>query len=1381
LELPHHVSEFLLNSPSHDWPTKDMWITPEPISSGHLAAFLGLKSYLLQYVELSTVTAKNRFTLLHIAAIGGYVDTAEAIIRKWPALSPHDPSSEGKTPFMLAAGYGHIKLLELFLSNSSNKLHLLNSRASCGCTVLACAVRQNQQLAVRFLVPLSGIDVNAAACHTGLTPLAWAASTEDVIIINQLLSNPRLDINLQSSQTGRTALLEACHQDDIPIVRLFMSRPDLDVNAGPRCGCTPLTVSISRDRQGVIPLLLSRPDINLHARCQFGPTFAPSYLWAPEWVSRLILTHPRLFENASHADIQLCLRRAAELGVESTVKDILSKVLAAENLRPDPSVLIGATKAGQKAIVEMLVEYADVNAEDEFGCTALAEAATLDIATLLVFREDILINKGSHPPLITASRRGHASIVRLLLHHRDIDVNVQDTDGQVSLAWAIDAEHWDVVDMLLAMPTIDVNRGTCPALIKACGKGREILVQKLLDREGIDVNVEDAEGWSPLARAAFTGHESICNSLLCRPELKLTGGSVSPFVQAAGSGSEAIVRLFLSHVPRCDPNDVDVDADGGHTALSVSARHGFSEIVELLICRPEVDVNLGIPTPLMQACIGGQSGIIRLLLSRYSDALDVNVRDEHYSFATALWYACYSRKGSPEIVQLLLERPDLDVNIGLTFTGPMSPDHGEDQPPIVDYNARRLSTPLHAACIRRPRAAQALLATPGIDVAKMNEYGQTALAVVLDQDPTSEAVDYLLSRPEPLAGVAGHNLLVYAAGLAPSTPSEEEALINVMKKILLIPRQMLDINMPEPVTGLTALSAACLIHGSVGAVSYLLSLPAIDPNCGTPPPLVQASISGDVDIFAMLLRHPQTDPNIKSERGYTALGEACSHGSSLEAIELLVSWPGVDVNAGKHSPLAIAVYNGNTAAAELLLQNLDTDVSCRVPRPPSLAKRNLPFETMNVPSLYQNLEPPSPPKPRIQHGAEFVCNHPIACLGGPYSATLAHDPLHENIGIFNPPVEQLDAYDEACDPILVYCTKSWPRQVVLTRKLLLRDDLDVNATGDCSCTALIWASQLCKQTIVNTLLDRDKTAVDVRCFYHGHTALLAAAHRMKFQLVHTLLSHPRSHEINPNAFTNCGCNLLVCASRSGDEDTVRSILPFTNWHEYPNAQDCKFGRTALLWASYFGHDSLVQLFLPQPEVWVDHRDKRGHTALMLAASGGHEDVVRSLLSSSRVNNTHVCDLNGDTALSLAKWYGHKDIVRLLEWRDFGDDEAGISELLSTITLMVDEREGKQGELDVADVGVGGPPQQSAVPNALNPLSSSSSPLDATVISYASRSSTLLSYFRSAFLFLIVISIFFSSFMYFALRIDAGYDMLAEFWRSELYSVSTRILSCLVVA
>ncbi|KAJ2934163.1 hypothetical protein H1R20_g2895, partial [Candolleomyces eurysporus] len=574
----------------------------------------------------------------------------------------------------------------------------------------------------------------------------------------------------------------------------------------------------------------------------------------------------------------------------------------------------------------------------------------------------------------------------------------------------------------------------------------------------------------------------------------------------------------------------------------------------------------------------------------------------------------------------------------------------------------QLSTPLHVAALRQEAAIPLLLASARINVNALNMDGKTPYMLHLESAtfvPRLSPTDTFLSHPAVLEEPFGSRAFISAA----TTQSASEKKLNEIKTILSRGR-MIDVNFLEP-NGRSALSTA-VFQGSMKIVAFLLSLPSIDPNSGDPPPLAQASICRQNHLVVqLLLEHPSIDLNQETD-GYTALGGACRFDRiTFNTIKLLLSQPKLNVNAGKPSPLSIAVQNGHIGVVKLLLEHPKIDVNsrmqCAAQIPQWVSGQHLQFlgrETW-ASTLYSFGE-----CRLLEGGARRVdslfkqsstsifngcLDKKTDRISRPYATCNAHDPLRQKPQSWYGGVSQTAKPEGSGDTIFVYCTRFGPSEI--PELLLPRADLDVNAPGNCGCTALIWACSLGKWAIVDTLLSRKETTVDVRCPHHGYNALVAAAHRMKFEMVQQLLSHPRGHEIDPNVFAACGCNLLVCASRSGDEDTVHSLLPFTNWRNDPNTQDCKFGRTAVQWASYFGHDSLVQLFLSEPSVSVDHRDKRGNTALMLAARGGHYNVVQILLASPKVTGTNVhtdCNWNRDTALSLAEWYGHVDIALLLE-------------------------------------------------------------------------------------------------------------------------------------
>ncbi|KAJ2934208.1 hypothetical protein H1R20_g2899, partial [Candolleomyces eurysporus] len=1239
--LPHHVQEFLLlQPPIYEWPPplfrsirwyswSNRWISAEKyLGPGHLASLIGLKDYLLNHVQDCTVTSRNHFTFLHMAAIGGHIDTAEAIMKKWPALSPMHRAAEGKTPIMLAAGFGQVSMLDFLLSCTPSDGQGLNARATCGCTALACAVGQNEKATIQLLLSRPGIDVNVTNCDTGLTPLAWAALNNDEAMVSQILLIPNCNINAQNPWTGYTALMQASSELDygfgygasVTMVKLLMSHPDIDVNLGPRCGCTPLIASTYHSRSRVISELISHSHINLHARCNTSGTalsIAADQIVVSVWTflcrewfnscSELVLARETILRDADEDDVQHFLQITSSLGLQ----DVATEIILKTKIRPTVEALVKAAKEGYASTVEMLFEHVDVNAEDSTGCTALSAAVMKghsNIVDIFLARQDILVNKGSIPPLIRAvenetiyrynkllSPESRLPIARQLLCHTDIDINVLDSKGRVPLTCAMEAECWEIVNLLLSRPDVNINLGEPPALVQACLEGQEALVRKLLATEGLDVNAVDCKGRS---------------------------------------------------------------------ALSMAAHHGHGRIAELLVSRPDVNVNMGSPTPLMHACYQGHTGIVELLLHSRGEELDINLQAESYECRpTALWLACFSDRPNLDIIQLLLQCSDIDVNIGLTInhTGCQCADTLQPKR-MFNNNHRQLPTPLHVAALQQKDAVPLLLASPRINVNALNIDGKTPFMLHLESSslrPRFNPTDSFLSHPAVLEEPFGSRALVSAA-----TPRDfEEEKLNDIKTILSRCK-MINANFLEP-NGRSALSAAAF-QGSTEIVAFLLSLPSIDPNSGNPPPLAQASVSKQSHALWLLVGHPDVDLNQETD-GYTALGGACATFHhvywAFGNISLLLSHPKVNVNAGKPSPLSIAVQDGAVAVVMLLLNHPKIDVNSRMQCAIQIPEWVRPKESVPFPERTTWASTLGPfGECRLLKGggsteivgARSSTRISDGCLdkktdriSRPYATCNAHDPLRQQPRKRYGGVSETAKPEGSGDTIFVYCTRFGPSEIL--ELLLHRADLDVNAPGNCGCTALIWACSLGKWAIVDTLLRRKETTVDVRCPNHGYNALVAAAHRMKFEMVYQLLSYPRGHEMDPNVFAACGCNLLVCASRSGDEDTVHSLLPFTNWRDYPNAQDCKFGRTPLQWASYFGHDSLVQLFLSAPSVSVDHRDKRGNTALMLAASDGHYNVVQILLASPKVTNVH-SDFNstGDTALSLAEWYGHLDIARLLD-------------------------------------------------------------------------------------------------------------------------------------
>lgn len=162
-------------------------------------------------------------------------------------------------------------------------------------------------------------------------------------------------------------------------------------------------------------------------------------------------------------------------------------------------------------------------------------------------------------------------------------------------------------------------------LIAACRQGNVEIINLLVAKEGIDINLHDnASRMTPIMVAALMG-----------------------FVEVVVSPRERWRRHQHYRFHR-----------GSCLGVFASLRH--VDIVKLLLSRPDIDPNFvagGGQTALMLACADQEPDVVKLLLDQ--EKIDVNRQDDNGR--TALCKAAYY--GCLESATLLLERKDTDINI----------------------------------------------------------------------------------------------------------------------------------------------------------------------------------------------------------------------------------------------------------------------------------------------------------------------------------------------------------------------------------------------------------------------------------------------------------------------------------------------------------------------------------------------------------------------------------------------------------------------------------------------------------------------------------------------------------------------------------------------
>jgi uncharacterized protein len=173
-----------------------------------------------------------------------------------------------------------------------------------------------------------------------------------------------------------------------------------------------------------------------------------------------------------------------------------------------------------------------------------------------------------------------------------------DSTGQSMVHKAAVLGHTDMLIMLLertgAKPDM-VNAQLATPLHLACRSGQEAIVKFLIGC-GVDANVQDENGQTPLLVSTIHGHTSISSVLI-----------------------ESSISGLLP-----EPLEVDTKDHRGLTPLNCAAIKGELQMVKVLVSRGGANTNQTSPrgcTPLMYAGRGGFAQVVTFLLEKHASPL----------------------------------------------------------------------------------------------------------------------------------------------------------------------------------------------------------------------------------------------------------------------------------------------------------------------------------------------------------------------------------------------------------------------------------------------------------------------------------------------------------------------------------------------------------------------------------------------------------------------------------------------------------------------------------------------------------------------------------------------------------------------------------------
>ena len=348
------------------------------------------------------------------------------------------------------------------------------------------------------------------------------------------------------------------------------------------------------------------------------------------------------------------------IGEEELLRTLVERIMRAEDL--------GGVRTEALGVVEGRLRLLDPEGVAGVAGTATsAQRQEPEMADMAPVKSEL--NRREKELFDACLKNDTGRFIRLI-RHGHVDVNIMNK-GITLLCGAAYLGQTNIVEELLRRPDINVNLamddGATPLYI-AAQEGHVKVVELLLARNGINVNpAKLPENASPLMIAVQRGYPEVVKLLLAAPgiavDMRQSDGATALFT-AAGQNfhriTEQLVRLGAN---------VNLGLFAGTTPLYIAIHKGHLEVARSLLQVPGIGVNLATgkgSAPLAIAAQQGDKDIIRLLLRKGAELNKRNVMG-----ITALHVACLH--GHSAIVDILLHEgvdttAEMDEMGGIKYT-----------------------------------------------------------------------------------------------------------------------------------------------------------------------------------------------------------------------------------------------------------------------------------------------------------------------------------------------------------------------------------------------------------------------------------------------------------------------------------------------------------------------------------------------------------------------------------------------------------------------------------------------------------------------------------------------------------------------------------------
>ena len=514
------------------------------------------------------VNARDTFfqcTSLILAAGAGHVGVVKELLKR-EDIKVNTPTEEVGTALIFASTKGHLEVVRELLDYPKIDINAVHDDV--GMTALMMAAANGHTEIVGELLKYSDINVNRCERYRG-TALIIAAKRGHADIVRGLLSIEDIDVN-KVTYDSSSALMEAAANGHKDVVEDLLNHRGIQVNTINTSGNTALILAATYGYSDIVELLLSNGQVDAYVVNNYGENFLRSAIKGQHIeVIEKFLQCTRLEQIKVKKICQHELLGASSDGCIEVVRSLLRCKDIDVNVLDDSwyskkTPLMYAADKNHLAVAQELLnhEEIDINFANATGYSALFCAVinnSVDVLKALLAHKELKIHMKywgeslwtlaarhcdndtliailnsqhittelSQLYFIEAVKAGHELVVQEIAKKDSTVINYCSSDGSTALIDAVLSlgDHLGVLKELLKYENLEVNAQTptlnATALMYALYWRKQDMVEELLSFEGIDVNLSDSYGDTPLMIAAIWGNAALV------AKIQDKGGSVN--------------------------------------------------------------------------------------------------------------------------------------------------------------------------------------------------------------------------------------------------------------------------------------------------------------------------------------------------------------------------------------------------------------------------------------------------------------------------------------------------------------------------------------------------------------------------------------------------------------------------------------------------------------------------------------------------------------------------------------------------------------------------------------------------------------------------------------------------------------------------------------